>query len=358
MWILFALACTRAPTPDDDATVDGPPDDPAVGETVAPADTAATDTPTPEAPPAPRVIVNEIAAANRGSVRAPDGDVVDWIELYNPELRDVDLSGWTLSDDFTEPDKAPLPDGTVLPAGGFLVFWADDLSFGLAQEGEGVGLHRRDGTLSDWVTFPGQRDDTAWARLPDGDGTFREVQRGTPGAPNAELRVQELTLLPLGATWRYWDRREAPDAAWPEPTFDDAAWPQGAAPLGYGDPSATVLDFGADEGNKPITAWFRATFDAPVTVEAPTLTLRVDDGAAVWLDGALAAQFNLPAPPWAADTLALSSVSGGAELAPLTYTLGPIAAGTHTLAVEVHQSDPGSSDLMLELGLAAVTWAP
>jgi hypothetical protein len=355
MWMFFAFACSTHDVPAPPA--DDPADDPSAQETSAPEDSAGADTPAPPEPTPPRVIVNELSAANRGSVRAPDGDAVDWIELYNPQLRDVDLSGWTLSDDFTEPDKARLPDRTILPAGGFIVFWSDDLPFGLAQEGEGVGLHRPDGTLSDWVTFPGQRDDTAWARLPDGDGAFREVERGTPGEPNAELRVETVTLVALDATWRYWDAREPPDPAWSQPPFDDGAWALGTAPLGYGDPSATVLDYGPDAANKPVTAWFRAQFNASAAAEAPVLTLRVDDGAAVWIDGALAALFNLPSPPLSADTLALSSVSGGAELSPLTYTLGPLSAGPHTIAIEVHQSDPGSSDLMLEAGLSAVTWA-
>lgn len=65
----------------------------------------------------------------------------EWIELYNPTGADVDLSGWTLSDNsrtFT------LPSGTVITAGGYLVVARDSAGFtalyGYAPDVSGLTL--------------------------------------------------------------------------------------------------------------------------------------------------------------------------------------------------------------------------
>jgi hypothetical protein len=343
MLLLLTLACIQ---PSDPPSPGDPPADP-----VAPDDTAA-----PAVPP-PVVRMNELSAANRGSVRRDDGASPDWLELYNPGPAAVDLSSWTLSDDFTEPARHVLPPGLTLAPGAWLVLWTDTLPFGLSQDGEGVGLHRPDGTLSDWVTFPPQPDDVAWARLPDGDGDWQAVPRGTPGEANAVLRVEVVELLPADATWRYRDAAAPPPADWATPGFDDAAWAEGAAPLGYGDTHTTTLSYGPDGRAKPITAWFRASFEAPAGAGAARLSLLVDDGAVVWLDGVEWARHNLPAGAIGPDTLALSAVSGDAEQQPVRFDLPGLSPGAHVLAIEVHQADPGSSDLQLAAALDVVTWS-
>jgi hypothetical protein len=45
----------------------------------------------------------------------------DAIELHNPGSEPADISGWFLTDDFQAPKKFQIPDGMVLPAGGFFV---------------------------------------------------------------------------------------------------------------------------------------------------------------------------------------------------------------------------------------------
>jgi hypothetical protein len=81
----------------------------------------------------------------------------------------VDISGWYLSDDFVRTNstggydlkKYRIPDGTVLPAGGFKVFYERDFNtlnpaapFSLSQYGETVYLSSADsaGHLTGYVT--------------------------------------------------------------------------------------------------------------------------------------------------------------------------------------------------------------
>ena len=74
-----------------------------------------------------QVLVNEFMASNTRSV--PDitdfEDYPDWIELHNPDVSEVSLDGYFLSDDPGEPFKWPIPAGATIPAGGYLLFMAD-----------------------------------------------------------------------------------------------------------------------------------------------------------------------------------------------------------------------------------------
>ena len=72
------------------------------------------------------VVINEILASNsRSNYDGDFGEYSDWVELYNPTSQNVDLEGWSLSDDGADPGKWRIPAGTVIPAGGYLLFWAD-----------------------------------------------------------------------------------------------------------------------------------------------------------------------------------------------------------------------------------------
>lgn len=67
------------------------------------------------------VVINEILT----HTDLPD---VDAIELFNPTAADVDIGGWFLSDDGAVPKKFRIPNGTLIPAGGFRVFTEADFN--------------------------------------------------------------------------------------------------------------------------------------------------------------------------------------------------------------------------------------
>lgn len=88
--------------------------------------------------PALVVYVNE-ALANSAAAD------VDWVELFNPNVQSVDLSHWWLSDSNGTPQKFRIPDGTLIPAGGYLVFTESDFAgglvpFSLSENGERIRL--------------------------------------------------------------------------------------------------------------------------------------------------------------------------------------------------------------------------
>jgi len=47
---------------------------------------------------------------------------LDSVELYNPNASAVNIGGWFLTDDKTNPKKFRIPNGTIISAGGFAVF--------------------------------------------------------------------------------------------------------------------------------------------------------------------------------------------------------------------------------------------
>ncbi|MBN2784478.1 MAG: lamin tail domain-containing protein, partial [Pontiellaceae bacterium] len=155
-----------------------------------------------EQDPLDLIVINEWMADN-GSVLADpaDGDFDDWFELYNPGSTDVDLGGCYLTDDLTDPFQFQVPDNGhyVVPAGGYLLVWADGESsqnstnqpdlhvgFSLSKSGESIGLYASDGREIDTVTFGAQAEDISAGRYPVGGNTIVALSEATPGGANAE----------------------------------------------------------------------------------------------------------------------------------------------------------------------------
>ncbi|HXT41180.1 MAG TPA: lamin tail domain-containing protein [Candidatus Angelobacter sp.] len=149
--------------------------------------------------PAVPVTINEWMASNTGTLADPaDGHYDDWFELYNAGPTVVDLSGYTLTDTPTNATQFTIPPGYAVPAGGYLLVWADNdtsqnatnspelhTNFKLSGGGEFIGLYSPNGTNIDAVTFAAQTNDISQGRYPDGNsGQFYFMQTPTPGTAN------------------------------------------------------------------------------------------------------------------------------------------------------------------------------
>lgn len=124
-------------------------------------------------------------------------DFVDWIELANTGRVEVDLTGWSLTDESDEPRKWTFPPGTTIPAQGYLLVLADGLdptgleveflhaNFKLAREGEYLALSDQAGRKrTEFVNgFPQQLDFYSFGRRPDGEG-YVYFEEPSPGRPN------------------------------------------------------------------------------------------------------------------------------------------------------------------------------
>ncbi len=159
---------------------------------------------------APPVRINEILAANAtgletriresaGTSFRGDRLTPDWIELMNLTSADLDLGGFHLTDNPDEPLKWEFPAGTIIPASGYLIVYADRLNvtdpaldetgrlhtnFKLDVTGESLAITSVTGEVLDEVSvYPAQRADISYGLTPTGElGHLLSV---TPGAANS-----------------------------------------------------------------------------------------------------------------------------------------------------------------------------
>jgi hypothetical protein len=146
------------------------------------------------------VRINEWMASNTGFILDP-ADVPpaadDWFELYNPGRVEADLSGYYLTDRIANKTQFEIPAGTRIPAGGYLLVWADgstdqnstnstDLhtNFQLSRAGEELGLFAPDGTAVDTIQFGSQTNNVSQGRIPDGGPSIVAFEQPTPRAAN------------------------------------------------------------------------------------------------------------------------------------------------------------------------------
>ena len=143
------------------------------------------------------VYINEFMASNATTITDRSGAYSDWMELYNANDHEVDLSGFGISDTLNQPMKATLPAGTVIPAKGFLLIFCSGnttaegdselhVPFSLRAYEEDVVLTDTLGRILDSYSYTRQDSDASMARVPDGTGEFSITAQPTPGYPNTE----------------------------------------------------------------------------------------------------------------------------------------------------------------------------
>ncbi|MBN2474882.1 MAG: lamin tail domain-containing protein [Pirellulales bacterium] len=113
------------------------------------------------------VVINEVLSHT-------DPPLTDAIELFNRSGQPVDVGGWYLSDSSYEVRKFRIPDGTVIPAGGYLVF--DESDFNPTPLTPGENHFALDGT----------RGDNVWLMATGADGEMLQIvdqARFGPAAP-------------------------------------------------------------------------------------------------------------------------------------------------------------------------------
>ena len=144
------------------------------------------------------VVINEVLAHT-------DEPFVDTIELYNPTDAPIDMSRWYLSDSNANFLKYLVPQGTVIPAGGFLVLDESDFGgpdgFALSSQGDDVWLlssksNGRPEMFIDRVEFGATDNGVSIGRIPDGnaDSELLPLSRTTFGEENAEHRPGEIII--------------------------------------------------------------------------------------------------------------------------------------------------------------------
>lgn len=158
--------------------------------------------------------INEFMASNATTICDSFGSYSDWIELYNSTDTDMDISGFGISDNLSQPMKYRFPDGTTIAAKGYLVVFCSGnegmqngelhAPFGLRSYGEDVVIANRAGRIIDSYYFKNQETDVSMARIPDGAGEFQPNSQPSPGYPNTGAGYSAFDAanrLPLGGVY-------------------------------------------------------------------------------------------------------------------------------------------------------------
>jgi hypothetical protein len=339
---------------------------------------------------APRVgpaVINEI-------MYNPPSNLTEYVEIHNVSGAPVDLSGWKLNGagGFT------FPLGAALPAGGFALvadtnmisadaFRADrnvpencavyGVSMTLDNNGERLTLVRPNTNPLDapWPVDSVRYNDKApWPTEADGAGP--SLERHAPsaygddplnwrtsragGSPGRTNLFDAGLAVTSRSRWKYRAVPASLGTAWRETGYADTLWPDGDGPLGYGEEGlATAVPYGPDATNRYPTTYFRKLFslpDPPAQLTRLTLEAQYDDGFVAYLNGTEVARRGLEVGGPAYDTLATDHESGAYEAVDLGAAgLAALQQGVNLLAVEVHQSDPASQDLVWDARLTYET---
>ena len=321
--------------------------------------------------PQDQLVINEI-------MYNPLAPNAAFIEIWNRSAANAfDLSNWRLEGvDFT------FPDGTYIGAGQYKVVAASLLGFqaaygaAITPVGEWHGTLKSSGetlTLWQWVATPTSTNyvmvdqvcfDPAapWPAAANGAGSSlqlidaardnrRVVNWGA--VTNSSLVVTSQTLVRFTNLWRYEQTSNLDGVGWTASSFNDSAWPQGLGLLyregaALPEPKNTQLTLGR------LTYYFRTGFNFTGAPGQYQLRLRavIDDGMVAYLNGSELYRLEVPAGQTYSTTA--SRVVGDANYdGPFLLETTYLQPGTNVLAVEVHQNDAGSSDIVMGLELIA-----
>ena len=162
----------------------------------------------------------------------------------------------------------------------------------------------------------------------------------------------QTTLISFGSSWKYLDNGTNQGSAWTPIAFNDASWTSGNGELGYGDgDETTTVGYGGNSSNKYITTYFRKT----ITIANPsiysnfTFTVMRDDGYVVYVNGVEVGRDNMGGGAITSSTLAASAIEDGTVT--FNVATSAFAAGSNTIAVEIHQAAITSTDISFDLQL-------
>lgn len=314
-----------------------------------------------------RVAINEIMH----SPAAPNAEYIELINASGTTARNI--AGWRLQGRAL---NYTIPAGTTLAPGAFLAIARNRAAFQTAYGATAP-------VVGDWTGALQAAGDTLTLIQPGSGGgpdvvidkvTFSNSQPW-PGATGAALQLVDArqdnnrvanweaaagyngptNLVTFTGSWRFNQAGTDLGSTWSATNYNDSTWAVGNG-LFYVEDAAlpeaknTLLTIG------PSTFYFRGKFSLPVKPQGAQLNLRmlIDDGAVFYLNGQEIYRVGIPAGAPLFGTFADRTVSDAAYEGPITLPANLLLAGENVLAVEVHQVNGTSSDVVFGCALDLV----
>ncbi len=166
---------------------------------------------------------------------------------------------------------------------------------------------------------------------------------------------QTTTLFGINDSWDYYDKGAIASKYWRAVAYSAPDWSAGQAPFGFGNVGIngtsdynTTLDYGGDAGNKRPTYYFRKSFqltEAPSDDDVFELTAYVDDGCVVYVNGREAGRYLMPDGDVSYEDYATTYAGSTPGRYSIIIDKGLLQQGRNVVAVEVHNTSAGSSDI-------------
>jgi hypothetical protein len=318
----------------------------------------------------PRVVINEIM------YKAPTAGA-EYVELHNWSTNTAwDLSGWRLTG-----MSFLFPLGTKLGPGGFLVVARDlakftaaygaktnalgNCAYELGPDGGVIELYRSPmpspETRVDRVVF---RASAPWPAAANGGGASLQLidprqENSRPGNWAAVVGLSTNTprsVIPIDAAWHYWEAEDDPAPGWTNRVYDDSKWPSNKALL-YVETAALPAPKNTPLTLGQLSYFFRAPFQFEGYPDGASLQLQtvIDDGAVFYLNGKPIywlgmTENEIPE----RSTLAGRTVTDAVYEGPFVIQVDNLRVGDNVLAVEVHQVNATSTDIVFGMSVEVI----
>jgi hypothetical protein len=251
------------------------------------------------------VVISEFMTSNDDGLLDQDGDDEDWVEIFNAGTEVVDLQGWHLTDDASDPTKWEFP-SVELSSGEYLVVFASgknrDLAgqelhtnFSLSSDGEYLALTRPDRSVaSEFDPYPLQVQNVSYG-IPSEVATTRLVGVGN----TARVHIPTSNALDPDT------EDEVIEGSWLDPALNTsgAGWFSATNGVGYWDESTdpnpgpgdgTVVANSVTEFNRTqgLNGWRYGYWNVTDDVTAGYDPASIDFRQFLWLGSNTVSQFN------------------------------------------------------------------
>jgi hypothetical protein len=152
--------------------------------------------------------INEFLTKNLSTIADNYLEFDDWIEIANVSELDIDLNGYSITDDLARTTRFQFSSAgneLVVPAHGYLILWADDqenqgkkhLNFNISSKGGVIALFSPANQLIDSVHYGQQYLEVSYGRLPGAPYAWKYFSSPTPGSDNNSAASEGVLDPPL-----------------------------------------------------------------------------------------------------------------------------------------------------------------